>query len=141
MPIIDAATLGDDYEDKIAPEGEYELRIQKADYGKTAAKDGKVQRDMITVMLKVDGADGDGVAPFNEYLVLPNSDEQPKTRRLFMQRLTRFLTIFRVPTKDGFDPEEAPSILPGLTAKAPLVQEEGNDGVLRNRLKLPRVGR
>lgn len=137
MPIISADELGADYEDKAAPEGTYEVRIQKADYKPTKKGD----RNMVAVMLTIDGSEGDGVTPFNEFLILPSNNEEPKTKRLFMQRLVRFLQMFGVPANDGFDPEDAPQILPGLTAKCPVVQEEGDDGVIRNRLKLPRVGR
>ena len=137
MPLIDADALGEDYEDKVAPEGKYDVRIQKADYKQTKKGD----RDMIAAMLTIDGAEGDGVSPFNEFLLIPSEHEEPKTKRLFMQRLTRFLQIFGVPTNDGFDPEQAPSVFPGLTAKCDVVQEEGDDGVVRNRLKLPRINR
>jgi hypothetical protein len=140
VPIITAAEISsDEYEDKIAPEGTYPLRIAKAEYGQTKGGEGKPKRDMVTAMLVIDGADGDGIQPFNEYLVLPTDNEETKTKRLFMQRLTRFLSIFG--HSGDFDPEQAASVLTGLTAEAPVTQEEGNDGVMRNRLKLPRIGR
>lgn len=143
MPLITAEELGADYEDKVAPEGKYDVRIQKASYGPTSGKEGKVIRNMVTVMLTIDGNEGDGVAPFNEYLVLPNDHgETDKTKRLFMQRITRFLEVFGVPVgSDGFDPETAPEVFPGLTATCSVEQDEGNDGVIRNRLKLPKINR
>jgi hypothetical protein len=46
------------------------------------------------------------------------------------------LTLFDIPHDEGgFDTED----LVGATARALLIQEEGTDGVIRNRLRLPRM--
>lgn len=139
MPIISAADLGEDYEDKIAPEGQYTVRIQKADYKPTKKGD----RNMIAVMLTIDGSEGDGVQPFNEFLLIPKEQgEEPKTKRMFMQRLTRFLGVFGVPVgSDGFDPKTASTVFPGLTARCGVKQEVGDYDVTRNRLELPKLNR
>ncbi len=134
MPIISAAELGsDEFEDKTIGEGLYDVRIAKAEKKRTKKDD----RDMVTCMLVIDGDQGDGISPFNEFLLIPNDTEEVKTKRMFMQRLIRFCKVFGV-TGD-FDPDDAASTLTGLTARVPVIEEEGDEGVVRNRLKLPRV--
>ncbi len=147
MSIIAAADLGEDFEDKLAPEGQYDLRVAKAEKKMTKAGD----REMVALMIVIDGTDGDGISPINESLLLPKNGEERGTARMFMQRVTRFSKVFGIDKEAWFtydrDTQEAhvadsidvASLFTGLTAKCAVTQEEGNDGVMRNRLKLPRV--
>ena len=129
MPLIEA-DFTQDYEDKPAPEGQYEVRVIGA-----KDKTSKNGNQMVEVMLKIDGPDGDGTAPIFHYLILPNKDTEEGTKRMFMQNLTRFLAAFDVPhDKKGFNTED----LVGCTAEVGVIQEERSDmpGSMSNRIKL-----
>lgn len=134
MPLIDANTLGEDLEDKAAPEGEYELRVVKSEYKPT--KSG--ENNMIALALRVEGADGDGVALVNHYLVTPKDGDQASTTRMRLRELKRFLVSFGWDLSKGFDPESEAENLTGLTGKVKLVQEE-YEGNISNKLRLPKV--
>ena len=133
MPLIEA-DFTQDYEDKPAPEGRYDLRVIKA-----TDKVSKNGNDMVELMLGIEGPDGDGCAPIFHYLVLPNGDTDEKVRRMFMQNVTRFLAAFDVPhDKKGFNTED----MMGCTAKdVAVIQEERDDmpGSISNKIKLPPI--
>ena len=129
MPLIQPETLEEDYEDKLAENGEYDLRIAKAEKKRTKADD----RDMVQLMIVIEGTDGEGTAPINHFLILPNEDEEPKTRRLFMQNITRTYKLF------GIAHDAEVEDLQGATARCMVVQRADNEGVMRNQLRLPRT--
>ena len=136
MPLIRAEALGEDYEDKPPKDGEYEFRVMKAEYKPTKKGD----RNLIAVMLRVEGTEGDGLTPVNENLTIPNNDEEnPATTRMMMRTLTRFLAAFGYPTDKDFDPESDAQSLVGLTGKARVKNMEGEDGNFYPRLQLPKV--
>jgi len=150
-PLIDAADLGVDYEDHPVAEGEYDLRVLKAEVVKTKeGKDDKgnekVIRNMIKLMIRIEGAEGEGAMPVNEQLLLPNEDE-PKDKnpgRMFMQRLSRFAKTFNIDLKElaGISEEEladrVPSLFEGATGKCMLIKEE-YQGRESNKLNLPKA--
>jgi hypothetical protein len=125
MPFI-TESLDDVSEAKPAPEFEYDLRIVKATRGPS-----KKGNDMITVMLAF--ADGTDAPPFYHYLIswdADTPDEQILNRK---RELKRFIACFDL--REDFEVED----LPGETGTSFVVQEEGDDGIVRNRLKLPRI--
>jgi hypothetical protein len=125
MPFI-KESLADVRERRAAPEGEYDLRIMKA----TDAPS-KKGTDMITVQIGF--ADGTDAPPFYEYLMGWDSDTPDD--QISMRKLTikRFCAVFDV--SEDFDAED----LVGETGNCMVTQEEGQDGMVRNRLKLPRL--
>lgn len=145
MPIVNAADFGDSFEDKLAREGEYDVRIAKAELKDTK----KADRKMIACMLVIEGADGDGVQPFNETLILPKAGEEKGTKRMFMQRIVRFTKTFDIDLPLDVDDStgavsvpddvQVPSLFAGQTARVMVTTEEDDQGTMRNRLKLPRA--
>lgn len=127
--------LTDDVEDKLVPEGQYELRVAKAEYGPTKKGD----HNMISLMLVVEGSDGDGALPINHYILVPGDNDEPRVARMRLRDLKRFLVAFGYPIGDGFDPEEHTNDLSGLTGKVRVIQEEGQDSNMYNRIRLPKV--
>lgn len=150
MPLIDAATLGEDFEDHPVAEGKYDLRVQKAEAAKTkggtdAKGNEKPIRNMIKLMLKIEGDAGEGAMPVNEMLLIPNDNEESNTKRMFMQRLTRFSKTFGVDISGlaHIDTDEqlaewVPSTFEGATGSCNLVIEE-YEGRESNKLVLPKV--
>lgn len=133
MPLIRAEEFNEDLEDKtVSKEGEYELRILKGEYKATKAGD----NNMVIATLAVDGPDGEGLAPFNHYMVVPNGGEYDRMRK---RDLKRFLAVFGVDFANGWDPEEDAAHLAGQTGKCMIKLEKGDDGNLYPRLRLPKL--
>jgi|3_EtaG_2_1085321.scaffolds.fasta_scaffold32146_2 hypothetical protein len=127
MPFINAE-MGDDYEDKAVAEGEYPLRITKAE-----EKDSKAGNPGVNVIIAIEGEDGEGSAPVFQWLNLPY--DGCEWNRLYMRDLKRFFTMFGVTYEvDGFNTDD----LLGATCDALLKQEDDDFG-LRNTLVLPKV--
>lgn len=119
-------SLDDVVEAKPAPEGEYELRILKATEGES-----KKGNPMVTVLIGF--ADGTDAPPFGHWL-LGWDDSTDSEQKLNRQReIKRFCAVFDVST--DFDAAD----LKGETGSCFVSQEEGDDDVVRNRLKLPRL--
>lgn len=139
MGIIRADELGQDYEDRPADEGEYELRIAKSEYKQNKSETGH----MIALMLTVDGQEG--VSPVNHWLSEPGENDKPASRRFKMRELKRFCLAFGIDTANGFDFEEQAPHLVGSVAKVFLKKEEQQDadgnktGEFRNVMRLPKV--
>jgi len=145
-PIVSAADFGDEFVDRLASEGEYDLRITRAEVKETKKKD----REGLNLMIVFDGADGADKTPINEFLVLPKRGEEKKTARIFMQRLIAFSKAFGLGDIKWFeyDPDsrevrvapgiDAASLFTGQSARLPVIIEEGSDGRERNRIVLPR---
>lgn len=133
MPLIEV-DFTEDYEDKTAPEGRYDLRISSA-----KEKTSQSGYNMVEAMLTVEGDEGVGIAPIFHYLIFPKADTEEKTKRMFMQNLTRFIAAFDVPhDKNGFNVED----MIGCTAsEIPVIQEERGDmpGVMSAKIRLPIV--
>lgn len=138
MPLIEA-DFSQDYEDKPAPEGKYDLRIRSA---KEQLSKGKA--DQVLCLIDIEGADG--TAPIFHYLTFPLSKKQAQERNVEpddekkfrdkMRFITRFLDLFEVPYEaNGFNTED----LVGASAKdVDITQEEGFEGGgPTNSIKLP----
>tara|TARA_Y100000310_G_scaffold332879_1_gene409305 strand:- start:2653 stop:3054 length:402 start_codon:yes stop_codon:yes gene_type:complete len=131
MSFLEVEGLGDDYEDKPVPEGEYTVRVDNIE--EKTARDGVSAQVM--VMLKVEDTDYPDAATIFHYLTFPGPDDEPDKRRTKMRMNTRFLKAFRVPfEKKGFNAED----INGCTATLGLKQEE-YEGAMKNVLVLPAV--
>ena len=133
MPLIRAEALGEDYEDKQLADGKHRLVIKDAKYGPTKKGD----RHMIALMIVA--PEEEGTAPINHFLIIPNDEDEPRNRRLFMRNIKRTLVTFGYPTDKDFDPEENAADLVNLEADVETKQEEGDDGEMYARLRLPKL--
>jgi hypothetical protein len=131
MGFINVA-LDDAKEAEVVPEGEYDLRIIKAEDGES-----KKGNPMTSILIKIEDAPIPNAAPVRHWLTYPDNKTPADQRNMRLLDIKRFLTLFGVPiTADGFDSED----LVGATARAYLTQEEGdNNGEVYNRIKLPRL--
>lgn len=131
MSFLEIEGLGDDYEDKAVPEGEYTVRIDNVE--EKTAKDGKSPQLM--VMLKIEGEGGKGAATIFHYLTFPSPDDDDDKRRTKMRMNGRFLRKFGVAfEKKGFNSED----MIGCSATVLLKQEE-YEGAIKNSINLPQV--
>jgi hypothetical protein len=119
--------LDDVREAQVAPEGEYDLRIRKA-----TQKESKKGTDMVEVMLVFEDKDVDAPPIFHYVLSWDSStpDEQVASRK---REIKRFQAVFDL--EDGWEVDD----LVGQTGTCMVTQDEGDDNVVRNRLKLPRI--
>lgn len=125
MPFI-KESLNDVTEARPAPEAEYDLRIMKATEGES-----KKGQPMITILIGF--ADGTDAPPIMHWLLGWDhtlEDEEILRRK---REFKRFCAVFNV--AEDFDAAD----LPGETGTCFVGIEEGDDGVMRNRLKLPRL--
>jgi hypothetical protein len=116
-------------EPEIAPEGEYDLRIVKVKDDETSKGE-----PMTTLTIRIEDPEVKNPAPFQHFITYPNGGEYDEMRGLEIKRL---LNLFDVGFDEGgFDSDE----LLGKTARCLVIQEESKkDGVVRNRMKLPRL--
>lgn len=118
-------------EPEAAPEGEYDLRIVKWE-----EKETKKGSPMIPCTIKI--MDRDVNAPLFTHWVLLIDDKVPvENHDMYKLNLQRFLSAFNVPYEDGgFDTDD----LQGAEGHCFVGQQEGDDGIVRNVLRLPRLG-
>lgn len=133
MPLITPGELDEDLEDKPVKEGEYELRVAKADFKPT--KSG--EDHMIVLMFTVEGDEGVGASPITHYLTMPKAGDASNVRRMRLRDLKRMLTALGVPFENGFDESDVPTLV-GQTGKFKVIQED-YEGTPQNRIRLPRV--
>jgi len=130
MPLI-SIPLGDDWEDKAVPEGEYDLVIEDAN-----EKTSEAGSEMIECRIAIQDGDFPNAAAIWEYLVFPKDGVEERTKRLQMRNIVRFLSVFGIPFEaDGFNTED----LIGATGRCQLEQQEYQNNV-SNKLVLPAVG-
>lgn len=122
-----SAPLDDVREQKPAPEGEYDLKILKAVDGKS-----KKGTRMATITIVFTDPEVDA-PPFQLYLRDPGDIEDPDQARMASLEAKRFQEV--VGLQDGWDADE----LPGEEFTCFVGQETGEDDVVRNRLRLPRL--
>jgi hypothetical protein len=120
--------LDDVEEAKVAPEGEYDLRIVRA-----LDKPSKKGEKMCTVSIKIEEPGID--APLiNVYLMGWDADTPPEQVRMRKLEIKRFCACFNVPT--DFETDD----LVGETGRCFVYQEESKaDGNVYNRLRLPKL--
>lgn len=126
MPFI-KESLDDVQEAQPVPEGEYDLRIVKAE-----EKESKKGNEMVQVMIVVEDQEYPNAAPINHFL-LGWDGVEPDIERMRKLEIKRFCACFDVPT--DFEAED----LVGQTGRCFVTQEEGDDGNTYNRLRLPRL--
>jgi hypothetical protein len=125
------AELKDVKEAEAVAEGEYDLRIMKVDEGES-----KKGNPMLTLSIKIENAPIKNPAMVRHWIVLPDTDTPEDQVQMRMLELKRLLAAFGVRYDgEGFDTED----LVGATGKAFLTQEEGDQGGVFNRLRLPRI--
>jgi len=92
------------------------------------------KKDPMTVLtIKIETTEVPNPAPVQHFITYPNGGQWDDMRALEIKRI---LTLFDVRFDEaGFDSND----LLGQTGRCMVVQEEGDDGVMRNRLKLPRL--
>lgn len=119
-------------EPEVGPEGLYDLRIVKAEDGES-----KRGNPMTTVTIRIEGpGDCSQYNIFNHWIIYPTDDTPDGQVRMRTLEIKRFLSCFGIPFgPEGFDSEE----LVGATGRSLITQEEGDDGIVRNRLRLPRL--
>jgi hypothetical protein len=131
MPFIEVKGLGDEYEDEVVPEGNYDLRITDATDGRNKAD----TSDQIRVILSVENSEVSNPGAVFHYLTFPNEGDDDEQRRGKMRNITRFLKIFSVPfEKNGVNSED----IVGATGNCLVVMDEF-EGIPNNKLRLPRV--
>lgn len=125
-----AQALDDAQESQPVPQGEYDLRILKAER-KESAKGNM----MTAVLIKVEDPEYPNASLINHFLVDVTKDTPPNQAYMRLLDLKRFLQAFGVVYEgNGYDDED----LPGSTGRMTVDQEE-NDGMVFNRLRLPKL--
>lgn len=126
-----AVQLDNVREPEVVPEGEYDLRIVKKEDTKS-----KKGNPMTVCYIRIEDASTPNPAIVTHYLTPPTSDTPPDQVQMRSLDIKRFVTLFGIGYDErGFDTDD----LVGAVARGTLVQEEGDDGVIRNRIKLPRL--
>lgn len=126
MPFI-SESLDDVQEQTPAAEGEYDVRILKAE-----AKESKKGDPMIVLTFVFNDRSVEA-PPFNHWLMAWSGgtpDEQVNMRKI---EIKRFCAAFDLP--EDFDPEDCL----GQEATLFVTQEVGDDDVVRNRARFPRL--
>lgn len=126
MPFI-SESLDDVTEPKAAPEGEYDLTIVKAE-----EKESKGGNQMAEVFIRFDDPSIDAF-PIRHFVIKWDHDtpaDQVRSRKL---EYKRFLAAFGIPEDSDV------SDWPGNGGRCLVIQEEGNDGNIYNRLRLPKL--
>lgn len=131
MPFIKLA-LDDVKEPEPVAEGTYDLRITKA--MDTESKKGN---PMTVITIRIEDAGIKNPSAIIHYMTYPDEDLPEEQRNYRLLDIKRFLSVFGIKyDPHGFDTDE----LVGATAtKAMVVQESGDDDIIRNKLRLPRL--
>ena len=121
--------LQDAQELEIAPEGEYELRIVKAEDGQS-----KAGNDMTTLTIAFEGHPE--WQPIKHWITYPDAYTPPDQRNMRLIDIKRFLVCFGIKHDDGgFDSDD----LVGQTGTSLVIQEKADDGNTYNRIRTPRL--
>jgi hypothetical protein len=134
MPFINVGKSLDDVpEESAVPEGDYDLSIVSVGEPYTSEKG----RTVIKVNLRVDDPDYPDAKLVLHAMAFPNENDwnnEPRTAKLMLRNVKRFLKVFGVNWDDaGFDSEE----LLGATGRCRLIQDI-YEGETNNKLQLPR---
>lgn len=130
--------LDDVHEDKIVPEGEYELVASEV----REIKDDESQKITAYVVPLLIQDPPKGIAPedvgeVSLWLNLPAADDEPRDKKYKILNIKRFLHHFGVAQSgNGFNPQD----VPGSKARCLVKQQVGKkDGVTRNIVVLPKI--
>lgn len=124
LPIND---MDDIQEDKIVPEGEYNLVISDV---KEKADDSGALKNLL-VICEIQGMED--VANVLHNISIPMADDPDDKVKNKLKFIKRFTQLFKINVKGN---QLNPQDFPGKTAKAMLTQEEYN-GNISNKIKLP----
>lgn len=132
MPFI-KVDLDDVEEQNVAQEGEYDLRIISAE-----DKESKAGNDMTVLLIQIEGAEQQNLAPIRHWITYPTEDTPPEQRAMRLIDLKRLLACFGIKYENkGFNSED----LVGATGHCLVIQEKGDDGNTYNRIRPPRLRR
>lgn len=126
MPFI-TEPLDDVHEPTPAPEDEYEVRIVKAE-----PKEAKSGRDMLVLTFVFTDKTLEA-PPFQHFLLKWTDSDDADQVHMRKLDVKRFCDAFDLPL--DFEPEDCV----GQVASLFVTQEEGDDGVVRNRARFPRL--
>lgn len=130
MPFINV-DLNDAREQETVPEGNYKLRIVKAEDGES-----KAGNEMTTVYIKIENSDVPNPALIRHWITYPGRDSTADQRAMRLIDIKRFLVCFGIPFEGGgFNSED----LVGAEGECLVITETGDDGNDYNRLRLPRL--
>lgn len=138
MGFINVEGMDDVREERAVKEDAYDLRIHEVvDTDKSGEPlTSESGRDMIRCMILIEGNAGEDAAPIFHYLTFPRPDDEPRTRKMMIRNIKRFLHIFGVTWgAGGFDASD----LEGATADKVVLRQEEYDGVMRNVIQVPRL--
>ena len=94
---------------------------------------------MLNVMItnETPGENGETFSPIFHTLMIPTGKTPEKNVEMYKLNIQRFLHMFNIPgDENGFDTDD----FAGATAKdVTVTQEEGDDDVVRNKIKLDRL--
>jgi len=124
MPLFTRDAFNDDFEEKLVPEGEYNLRIKSAE-----DKTSKSGNEMVTCIIENDD-EPDAMAIFAHIVVPPEGHEYA---RLMMKNNVRFYKVF------GLDPDCETEDMIGATALTGVKIGQNEQGEDVNELSLPPV--
>jgi hypothetical protein len=125
------ANLNDVQEPQYVPEGEYDLRVVKKE-----DKESKKGKPMTVLHIRIEDAPVRNAQLVQHYLNHPYEGLPADQIEMRLLELKRVCALFGVEWgANGFDTDD----FQGRTGRCLLVQEEGDDKVVRNRLKLPRL--
>jgi len=126
----------DAQEPTVAPDGEYDLRIVKAEEKKSGTSAKIPGEPYVSVMIIIEEP-GVDYQPFWHTLMVPTQKTDAENVNRYKLNIQRFLACFGISgDADGFDPDD----FPGSTGRANLVQGEDQNGETKNELRLPRLG-
>jgi hypothetical protein len=111
------------------PEGEYDLRVVKVNDTET-----KKGEPMTVLTMRIEDAEIPNAAPVMEYITYPNGGDYDEMRGLAIKRLC---VAFDVGFDEGgFDAQD----FLGKTGRVMLtLDDSADDGVIRNKMRLPRL--
>lgn len=126
-----SVALDDVKEPSIVPEGEYDLRIVKKE-----DKESKKGNPMTVCYIRIEDAAVANPAIIVHYMTPPTAETPPDQVPMRALDIKRFITLFGVGYDErGFDTDD----LVGATCRGYVIQEEGDDKVVRNKLRLPKL--
>lgn len=126
----------DAQEPEVAPDGEYDLRIVKAEI-KASGPGAKIPGEPyvnVMVLIEEPGAE---YKPVWHTLMVPTNKTEEKNVNNYKLNIQRFLACFNIRgDADGFDTDD----FPGSTGRCNVVQATNDQsGELENKLRLPRL--
>jgi len=132
--------LGDVREEKVAPEGMYDLRVFDAKEIDCSPEDMKDPDKNPRIAVSVAVESMPGVTPVNHTLWMPKPSQEISRQERSMRGIKRFFHAFDVPyDADGFTTEDLVGATGHLRLKQGSYKSKDGDHVPQNTLVLPRI--